>query len=308
MKKKITAFILLILLGMIWGTGYSIARYAMTHDVPPLGYSFWQSIGPACLLFLISKIIKNPSQSFFFKKENYFYYFVCGLTGVVIPNSIMYFAAPHLPAGILAVVVNTVPIITYPLALFARTEKFNFSRLFSIVLAVIGLMLLVLPGNQLPTLHHTPWIFIVLFTPFSFAFCAVYIARFRPHHSDALTLSAGMLIASSLLLLPVVLLTHSFYLLHFPLTSSDWVILLEIILSSVGYILFFQLIKIAGPVYYSLVDTIVSITGLTWGYFLFHEKLTPSMSLGIVFILLALFLVNRRHYYVKNSVKNSFYP
>jgi len=355
MPKKITALILLISLGLIWGTGYSIARFAMTHDVPAFGYSFWQSLGPACFLLCISMLIKNKSQEISINKKNnhfsnsqslhcklensniktwtassrqlsfplnekisagpqlnylsdsvnpekikkYFYYFICGLTGIAIPNSIMYIAAKHLPAGILAVIVNTVPIITYPLALFAGTEKFNLLRLVAIISAIIGLMLIILPGNQLPTINNIPWILIVLLTPLSFAFCAVYIARFRPTHSNALTLATGTLISSSLLLLPIVLITKSFYLPHFPFTLPDWVILLEIILSSMGYILFFQLIKIAGPVYYSLVDTTVSLTGLTWGYFLFHEKLTSSISFGILFILIALFLVTRKQKSIK---------
>jgi len=43
---------LLILLGVLWGSGYSLARYATTHGVAPLGYAFWQSLGPALLLSL----------------------------------------------------------------------------------------------------------------------------------------------------------------------------------------------------------------------------------------------------------------
>jgi len=293
-RTKITSLILLLTLGFIWGTGYSIARYAMTHSVPPLGYSFWQSIGPAILLML---------SILFFKKKKLFvqknqtpllYYFICGLTGIVIPNSVMYFAASHLPAGLLAVVVNTVPIIVYPLALLAKRESFHFIRFLGIFSAVTGLMLITLSSNSLPVLDNIPWILVILLTPISFAFCSVYISRYRPKNIDSIFLSAGTLIMSSFLLIPLVFFTHSFYLPHWPFTLSDWVILFEIILSSIGYILFFQLIKIAGPVYYSLVDTTVSLTGLTWGYFLFHEKLKPGMSAGVILILLALLLVTHQ--------------
>ena len=79
-----------------------------------------------------------------------------------------------------------------------------------------------------------------------------------------------------------------------PLTAPDCVILLEIILSSIGYILFFQLIKIAGPVFYSLVDTIVSLTGLFWGFVLFQEKLNEWTILAVMFIFIALILVTQQ--------------
>src|SRR5579863_9025259 len=96
---------LLLLLGMIWGTGYSIARFAMTHGVNPLGYSFWQSVGPALLIGLLAYRRKHDIT---LSTAHYRYYFICGLTGIAIPNTNMYFAAPHLPAGLLAVIVNTV--------------------------------------------------------------------------------------------------------------------------------------------------------------------------------------------------------
>lgn len=57
--KPLKALTLLLLLGFIWGSGYSLARYAMTHEVPPLGYSFWQALGPALLLTLSSLFTKD---------------------------------------------------------------------------------------------------------------------------------------------------------------------------------------------------------------------------------------------------------
>lgn len=289
--KTLTSLTLLLLLGFIWGTGYSIARFATTHGVPPLGYSFWQSLGPAILLGCLTRLRHSTIQT---SIPHLRYYFICGLTGIVIPNTNMYFAAPHLPAGLLAVVVNTVPIIAYPLALLARTEVFNVLRFSGVGCAIAGLMLIVLPTTSLPTPLMTPWVLSALITPLSFAVCAVYISRFRPNNTNSLSLAAGTLIASSLLLLPVVLMSKNFYSLHLPLTSPDLVILLEIILSSVGYILFFQLIKIAGPVYYSLVDTVVALTGLFWGYLLFHEKLNQWTSCAVFFIFIALILVTKR--------------
>lgn len=288
--NKLTSLALLMMLGMIWGTGYSIARFAMTNGVPPLGYSFWQSLGPALIIGLLSIYTTRDTTMSVSRTR---FYLVTGLTGIVIPNTTMYFAAPHLPAGILAMIVNTVPIIAYPMALFAKLEKFNWERMTGIMLALLGLMLIILPSSSLPSPEMVPWALSTLITPLSFAFCSIYIARFRPAGSDSLTLSAGMLIFSSIMLLPLVIMTDSFYIFHLPLTMPDWVVLLEIVLSSVGYILFFQLIKIAGPVYYSLVDTIVVLTGLFWGRIIFNERLNNWTFAAVFLIVMALLLVTR---------------
>ena len=289
-NRKLTSFALLLLLGFIWGTGYSIARFATTNGVSPLGYSFWQSLGPAILIGLLT--LRQQKTSATFSVSHARYYLICGLTGIVIPNTNMYLAAPHLPAGLLAVIVNTVPIIAYPMALLARAESFNGLRLAGVSSAVLGLMLIVFSSNPLTLSQLNAWAFMALITPFSFAFCGVYIARFRPP-GNSLSLAAGTLFASTLLLLPLVLVSKDFYLLHWPLTLPDAIILLEIVLSSMGYLLLFQLIDTAGAVYYSLVDTIVAITGLLWGYLIFQEKLTLGTAPAILLIWIGLLLVTK---------------
>lgn len=286
-----TGLLILIILGFVWGTGYSIARFAMINGVPPLGYSFWQSLGPAVIIGSIA-LYQNRQQVLTAARMRY--YLICGLTGIVIPNTSMYFAAAHLPAGILAMIVNTVPVIAYPMALAARLEVFNWQRMAGIILAFCGLMLIILPKSSLPSEDMAPWVISTLITPLSFAFCSIYIARYRPPNSDTLSLTAGMLVFSSLLLIPLVFFSHSFYLFNMPLTTPDWVILLEIILSSIGYLLFFQLIKVAGPVFYSMVDTIVVITGVFWGYLIFGEKLNTWTATAVCLILAALLLVTRQ--------------
>jgi drug/metabolite transporter (DMT)-like permease len=132
---------------------------------------------------------------------------------------------------------------------------------------------------------------LTLLTPLCFALCAIYSANFQTQESDSLVLAAGMLLFSSLLLLPVVVMTHHFYLFNFPLQKVDRIIFLEIILSSTGYFLFFLLLKKAGPVYYSLVGGVVMLTGLFWGWLIFNETFTVLTTVSVVFILSGVYLV-----------------
>ena len=303
LSKPISSLLILMLLGFIWGTGYSIARFAMTNGVPPLGYSFWQSVGPAIVIGFIVLLRKNTHKTSFIPAWRY--YLISGLTGIVIPNTVMYFSAVHLPAGILAMIVNTVPVIAYPLALFVGIESFHWQRLSGVLFAFTGLMFIIFPESSLPSPDLIPWVLLTLITPFSFAICSIYIARYRPKQSDALTLASGMLMTSSLILIPLVFLTNNFYTFHVPLTLPDWIIIFEIALSSIGYLLFFQLIKIAGPVYYSLVDTIVVLTGVFWGYILFHEKLNQWTVTAIVFIILALLMVTQQQRKIELATVNN---
>ena len=279
---------LLILLGFIWGSGYSIARYAVTHGVMPFGYAFWQSWGPALLLFAFLSFRRIKLQ---WSGKHLLFYLVTALLGIVIPNTNIYITAAHLPAGILAVVVNTVPIISYPLAILFAQERLSFIRILGVIVGVAGIMCMVLPKSSLPNTTDIPWILIALISPLSFASCAIFSSKFRPKDTDSVSLSMGMLLTSAIILTPIVFAMGQFYSLLPPYNLASMVVVLEIILSSIGYILFFELLKIAGPVYYSLVGGLVGLTGLFWGYVIFAERLNHWTLLAVVLVLLAILLV-----------------
>ena len=284
MNSRFFKCALLILLGVVWGSGYSIARYCTTHGVPPLGYSFWQSLGPAIALNLL---LLAKRQHLRFKPQALKYYFLCGLIGISIPNSVMYFGASHLPSALVAILANIVPLLIYPLSILTKQETISFKRLATILLGVIGIFLIVINQHDVPTLDSIPWTLIVLLTPICFASCAVFVNPLKPQNMNALNAAAGMLLASAILLIPFVGKEAAFYPLHWNLQSG--LILLEIALSSLGYILFFKLLAVAGPVYYSLAAGVITLTGLFWGKILFQEMLSTIDWLGIACIFVSIF-------------------
>lgn len=279
--------VILLLLGIIWGSGYSIAKLAMTNGVPPVGYAFWQSLGPAILLSLVAFLQRHSIQ---FQRSKIIYYFICGLLAIALPNTNMYFTAPHLPSGMLAVIINITPIIIYILSLGLGLERFNMPAFAGVYLAILGIMLILIPKASLPSLASIPWVVQALATPLCFAVSIIYIAR-RNIGDSALTQAAGMLLFSAILLTPLIIATHEFY----PLTHLSFpvfLIVLEIILSSVGYILMFHLLKIAGPIFYSLVSSVVALTGIFWGKLIFAEQLNLWSGLAVMFIVLGISLVS----------------
>jgi drug/metabolite transporter (DMT)-like permease len=132
-----------------------------------------------------------------------------------------------------------------------------------------------------------------LLTPISFALCAVFVAKYRPEKSHSLGLAAGMLWGSTAWLLPFMFVGHHFYALNHGFSLTEKLLLMEILLSSAGYFLFFQLLKNAGAVYYSLVGGVVAVAGLFWGKWFFTETLSLMQVVGIVAIILGIILVSR---------------
>lgn len=292
----------LLILGFIWGSGYSIARYAMTHGVSPLGYSFWQSLGPAIFLSILGIGKKNLRQSCktSFHTKTLPYFLICGLLGIAIPNSNMYYTAAHVPAGEVALLVNTVPLFVYPIACLLKQESFSIERSAGVLMGFLGIFYLISPFQSVTqlstTIHMTVWAWLTLLSPFCFALCSVYISHSRPSYVGVYTSSLGMLLTSTFFLTPLVWFNHGFYSLLPPFDATKYAILLEIFLSSIGYILFFYLVKYAGPVYYSLTGGIVGLTGIFWGDVLFEETLNRAKIISITMILCSILLISYNQY------------
>ncbi len=297
-RKKTTGYrhlmklLWIILLGAIWGISFSIARFATTHGVSPLGYAMWQSLGPAILLIIILKLFKVKFPSSW---RHWRFYFICGLFGIAVPNTNMYFAAPHLPAGVLGVIINTSALMIYVLALLLRVEKFNWLRSLGVFSAFVGVMCIILPRTSLPSHDMLFWVLLALISPLAFAFTTLYITKYRPKEINILNSAAGMLIVSSIILIPIVLISRDFYPLTFAFTAPEIAVIAEIILSAIGYLLLFRILRTAGPVYYSLVGPIVVLTGFFWGWIFFAETLNSWLIAAVIFIISGILLVTLGH-------------
>jgi len=291
MSRNFSVF-LLFLLGLLWGCGYSLARYAMTHGVAALGYAFWQTLGPTVLLLIISKIAQEKIS---FNRKYIVFYLITGLFGIAIPNSMMYFASTHLSSGLLSVLVNTTPLFTYLFAWCLAQESFSWLRLTGIITCVVGLVLVSIFSAGVSIFSgviSNKWMMLALLSPVSFAVTSVYAAKFRPASSNDVELATGMLGTAFILLLPIVLLTHSFYSLLPPWHLPVAVIVVEMALSATGYIVLFKLINGAGPVYFSLVSGVVALVGVFFGWLLFDENLSLMQGLAVLLVIIGVVLVS----------------
>lgn len=284
--KVYIPFLLLILLGIDWATGYAIAGFVMRHGVNPYGYAFWQSVGPLLLLFVI-QIFRRDLR---IAQNGIIYATGCGLIGLAIPNMLMYIASIYVDSGILTVLANISPILIYPLALLLGQEKFAWYRFVFVIVGTMGILILIWPLGHSANLLFAKlnyWVYLALLIPLCYATTAVCISRFMPIDGNVLNYAMWMLVMSSIFVTPIMIYHNGFY----PLKTTDfnsWLILLEIFLSTLGYVLLFAIIKMAGPVFYSLVNAVTAVSGVFYGRMFFGQYFTLWNYCGIYIILVAI--------------------
>ena len=160
----------------MWGLSFSLARIATTSGAHPLGVAFWEcSIAGMLLIGLIVyRRIALPITTSLLRLH-----LTTGLVGMVIPGAAFFYAAAHVPAGVLSITIGMVPILTYIASAFFGLEKFAMGRVFGVVLGTLAVVLLIAPQSSLPDPGQLPWAVL------GFAAAACYAALGSPRADSA---------------------------------------------------------------------------------------------------------------------------
>lgn len=277
----------ILVVGSLWGTSFSLSKFAIARGVQPLGYAFWQCFGAGLLLLLLQALRRRPLP---LGRRHLGFYLMTGVLGIGAPNVNFYFVIPHVPAGLMAIVITTAPLITLVMALVAGLERFRWLRLSGILLGLAGVLLLVLPRGGAGDVSG--WVLLGLLTPFLYALSSILTAKYRPPGLDGAAAAAGMMLAAALLQTPFMLALDHGYLPWPPFGWQDAALAVHVAVSTVAYVTYFHLVRVAGPVYFSQVGYVVTLTGILWGMLFFGERLEPTIWLAAAVLLGGIALVN----------------
>jgi drug/metabolite transporter (DMT)-like permease len=206
----------------------------------------------------------------------------------------MAFAVPRIGASLLSIVYTLPPMLTYLFALGIGMERRSLIRAAGIGLGLAGALLIVLPENSLPAPELYGWMALAFSIPVIVAVGNIYRQLDWPTGAGALPLASGMLLAAAVELVPVIIITGDWY---WPLalaTVGDWTLLIQMAATALSFILYFELQRRAGVVYFSQIGYVVTLSGVLIGMIAFGERLSPWVWGAVALMAGGLYLVNRR--------------
>src|SRR5262245_48747779 len=237
-------WLVLLVAGVGWGFSFSLAKIAAIGGAHPLGIVFWQ-----CTIGAVLMIAFNLSRSsaIAINRQLIWLCSFCGLLGLVIPNTAFYYAASRVPAGVLAISVAIVPILTYAASAVCGLEKFVFSRVLGVIFGTIAIVLLVAPQESLTDPSQSAWVILAFGSAACYAAMNIVLAVRMPESASTFAVTSGMFAVSALMMLPIVIATNSFVPLGWPLTLPQWAALGLGVNSAICYCLYLYLVNHAGP-------------------------------------------------------------
>lgn len=281
---------MLLLLGVLWGGSFFFARVAVA-EIPPLNLVLFRVAIAALALHLYLAAAGLSFRPAFAMAGSFF---GLALLNNVIPFTLMFVGQTELGAGAASILNATTPFWTMMLAnAFTDDEKLSWNKLAGVALGMAGTAVMIGPGVA-AGLGGPVWAKLALLgTALSYAVAVLYARRFRALPPQIV--ATGQLTASTVVMVPVVLLWSGTQGL-FTASMEVWaaVLGLALLATSLGYILFFSLIRSAGSTNASLVTLIVPVSAVLLGAAFLGERLETFEFAGMALIAAGLLTIDGR--------------
>jgi drug/metabolite transporter (DMT)-like permease len=262
----------------IWSTtplGIKLSSVGVGYE---FGVAARMTIGLIALLFVVRLWRLNLPMN----KHALMVYLASGLP-LFIAMSIVYWSAQHIPSGWIAVIFGLSPLFTSVFAAKMLGENsFTGARLFGMVLGLAGLVIVFSESFTLSTMALASAIGVTV-SALSQSFGAVWIRSLQPNmHAISIT-TGGLLIATPLFILNCVI--NSGWPDSIPTNTMLSIGYLAIMGTSLGFPLYFYLLKNIQAERVALVTLITPVLALLLGAFLNAELISTKVWVGTALVL-----------------------
>lgn len=300
-KPSAAAFFLLLMNGSLIALMLPLARVVTEAGMSPVAYALWQTVGAALILAYFAR----QHLRILVQGRVLLYCLISGATGVAFPNVLAFFVVGEIGSGLTSTLYAFPPIFTLMLSLVLRMESPQAQRIAGIFLACFGCFWVV--WSQLDTIDTNSFHYYLLgfLVPVSLALGNVYRTAAWPPGAASIALAAGMMLGASVCLLIPITVMNIDLLPKLSDAGTYSLVGLQMLLTAMTYLGFFELQKRSNPVFLSQMGCISALVGLLIGMICFDESYPQGVWLGVLMVLMGLWLANAILRQDQNGQKNS---
>lgn len=213
-------------------------------------------------------------------------FFAMGLLNNAIPFSLIVWGQQYIASGVASILNASTPLFTVILAHFLTSdERMTRGRFAGILIGFAGVAVMIgldavgeLGVGILAQL-------LCLCGAISYAFAGIYGRRFRAMGITPMGTATGQVIASSLIMMPLVLVLDRPWALPLPsLTAIGALIGVAAISTALAYVLYFRILATAGATNLLLVTFLIPVGAILLGIAFLGETLLPRHIAGMALI------------------------
>ena len=281
-RERVLAFAMLLVSGVLAGGSISLTKLARVNGVPLIPFVFWMTAISATGLVIVSLVGRAPPSLRFAHVRSYA---IVGLLATALPQVVISLVAPNISPSIFALNYTLIPALVFVLAVALGLDRFRWPALAGIALGLMGVLLIVVPEASLPDPAMATWVIVGLAAPVCFALSIISGAKFRPPRARSISMAAGVQSTALLYLLVLMAIEGSWWAFDSGFDTGAQALLAVGLFYVLFWICFFEILRLAGPVFFSTINYLATLTGVVWGMAMFGDVLS-----GWIWAALALML------------------
>ncbi len=223
-------------------------------------------------------------------------FFGMGLLNNVVPFGLIVWGQHTIASGLASILNATTPLFGVVVAgLLLPDERMSALKLTGVVIGFVGVVVMI-GVDALSGLATGIWAEIaILGAALSYAFAGVFGRRFKRLGVDPIVTAAGQVTASTIVLIPAVILVDRPWTLAMP-SGTTWAAIaaLAVLSTALAYILYFQILQRAGATNLLLVTFLIPVSAILLGSLVLGERLAWPHALGMALIGLGLAAIDGR--------------
>ena len=277
-------WILLILLGAVWGSAFMFIKISADDFGPILLVNLRLLLAGALFLpFLLQK------KYLAYFKSHFSGILILGIFSNAFPFTMFSYASLGATSNMLGILNGTTAFMTMVVAYFWLKESITPKQIFGIILGFLGILVLVNPANGSATIGASGF---ALVGALSYSFSGVYIQKYQLNANKFVLIGWAMLFGG-LFLTPL-----SFLNLPDQMPDNNAIaalLWLGIVSTGIAYLGYIRLIEQIGAVRTSTVTYLLPVFSIIWGSIFLQEKITWIIFGGFIFVMIGMYFANNKN-------------
>lgn len=283
---------LLIALSVLWGGSFFFNGVAV-QELPTLTIVVGRVVLASLILLAVLRASGTRLPA---GRDVWLAFFGMGFLNNVVPFSLIVWGQGHIASGVASILNATTPLFTVIAAhLLTSDEKMTGDRLAGVILGFAGVSIMIGWDAMQSLGIGLAAQLACLAAAVSYAFAGVFGRRFRNLGVSPLATATGQVMASSIMLFPVMLAVDKPWLLPTPsLQAVSAMVGLAGLSTALAYVVFFRILSTAGATNLALVTFLIPISAMLLGVMLLGEVLRARHLIGMSMIGIGLAAIDGR--------------
>ncbi len=223
-------------------------------------------------------------------------FFAMGLLNNVIPFSLIVWGQQYIASGVASILNASTPLFTVILAhVLTSDERMTGGKFAGVLIGFAGVGVMIGSAVLRDLGVHVAAQLTCLAGALSYAFAGIYGRRFRAMDISPLSAATGQVVASSLILLPLMMVADRPWTLPTPsLAAIGALIGVATLSTALAYVLYFRILATAGATNLVLVTFLIPVSAIFLGTLFLGEVLLPRHVAGMALIGIGLAAIDGR--------------